>query len=150
MTCKRGTSNSNSRGNTKQRRSRREYLVRTYRADKDLMFFATGDPRQPSYFSRPFETFAITVDGVICDMPLGEGEPACRCYRCGTLLTVDTVTADRIVPGCVKTKEFPKGGTYKRSNIRPCCDGCNSKTGGALGAAQKKAKAAPKRVRANA
>jgi hypothetical protein len=57
--------------------------------------------------------------------------PACRCYRCGKLLTVDTVTVDRIVPGCVKTAMFPNGGTYVRHNIRPACGDCNSKTGGA-------------------
>lgn len=49
-------------------------------------------------------------------------EPACRCYRCGALLTADTLTVDRIVPGC-------QGGTYKRSNIRPACPRCNSVTG---------------------
>jgi 5-methylcytosine-specific restriction endonuclease McrA len=54
-----------------------------------------------------------------------EGAGFCRCYRCGQLLTVDTVTVDRIVPGC-------RGGRYVRSNIRPACGGCNSKAGGAL------------------
>lgn len=53
------------------------------------------------------------------------GEPACRCYRCGRLLTFATVTVDRIVPGC-------KGGKYVRNNIRPACGQCNSETGGAL------------------
>lgn len=51
------------------------------------------------------------------------GQPACRCYRCGDLLTVSTVTIDRIVPGC-------RGGTYRRNNIRPACAPCNSETGG--------------------
>ena len=49
-------------------------------------------------------------------------EPACRCYRCGELLTVDMVSADRIKPGC-------DGGTYIRTNIRPACKRCNSITG---------------------
>jgi hypothetical protein len=49
---------------------------------------------------------------------------ACRCYRCGALLTVETVTVDRIKPGC-------QGGTYRRDNIRPACGPCNSETGGA-------------------
>lgn len=53
------------------------------------------------------------VDGVI---------ETCRCYRCGKLLTVKTVTVDRIVPGC-------HGGTYRRNNIRPACGTCNSATG---------------------
>lgn len=49
---------------------------------------------------------------------------ACRCYRCGELLTFETVTVDRIVPGC-------RGGRYVRNNIRPACAACNSETGGA-------------------
>lgn len=36
-----------------------------------------------------------------------------RCWRgCGAWLTVDTVTVDRVTPGC-------KGGTYRRENIMP-------------------------------
>jgi hypothetical protein len=54
-----------------------------------------------------------------------EGEGFCRCFRCGQLLTVDTVTIDRIVPGCL-------GGKYVRNNIRPACGRCNSEHGGAL------------------
>lgn len=49
--------------------------------------------------------------------------PICRCYRCGVPLTFNTLTVDRIVPGC-------KGGTYARTNIRPACGACNSETGG--------------------
>lgn len=60
----------------------------------------------------------------------------CRCYRCGVLLTEGgellheegweflfslTLTVDRIIPG-------NKGGTYRRSNIRPACPTCNSAT----------------------
>lgn len=47
------------------------------------------------------------------------------CYRCGVLLNYDTMTVDRIIPGC-------EGGTYRRNNIRPACAPCNSETGGAL------------------
>lgn len=54
----------------------------------------------------------------------------CRCYRCGELLTVDTVTVDRIVPGCL-------GGRYVRENIRPACAECNTETGSALGVRQR-------------
>jgi hypothetical protein len=96
----RGTTNGNVRGNTQDRLRRRQYLVDTYRADVD------------------FEPTRV-VDGLF---DVGPEEPACRCYRCGTLLTVDTVTVDRIIPGC-------KGGTYRRSNIRPACGRCNSETG---------------------
>jgi 5-methylcytosine-specific restriction endonuclease McrA len=105
--ARRGTTNQNARGNTEDRRRRREWLVETYRADRDAPDF--------------YVAAIIAVHGV----PIGMGEPACRCYRCGVLLTVDTVTVDRIIPGC-------KGGTYRRNNIRPACSTCNSETGGAL------------------
>lgn len=104
--AKRGTTNKNARGGSKARRRRREWLVETYRADKDL-------PSFPAYLEMPVP------------IPLGAGEPACRCYRCGVLLTADTLTVDRIKPGC-------KGGTYRRSNIRPACGPCNSETGGTV------------------
>jgi 5-methylcytosine-specific restriction endonuclease McrA len=100
---RRGTTNGNARGGSEDRRKRREWLVRTYRADCDVSM----------------------IVGLVFPVPLGtDGAlPACRCYRCGVLLTEDTVTVDRIVPGC-------RGGTYRRSNIRPACGACNSSTGG--------------------
>lgn len=109
MTVTRGTTNGNVRGSSETRRRRREWLVETYRANVN----------------------AITILGAV--IPVNDTlvfvdvdpEPACRCYRCGTLLTVDTVTVDRIIPGC-------HGGTYRRDNIRPACGPCNSETGGAL------------------
>ncbi len=103
MTARRGTTNRNDRGSSEDRRRRREWLIATFRANYDLA-------RIPGL-------------GVIMT-PVGEGQPSCRCYRCGTLLTVDTVTVDRIIPGC-------QGGTYRRNNIRPACGSCNSETGGA-------------------
>lgn len=101
---KRGTTNGNERGNTESRRKRREFLVETFRADVDVHPYATS-----------------TIRGYL-GVPHGMGTPACRCYRCGMLLTVDTVTVDRIKPGC-------RGGTYRRDNIRPACGPCNSITG---------------------
>jgi hypothetical protein len=92
----------NIRGNTEDRRKRREYLVATYRADVDAVELPWGD---------------------FLETTLGEGIPACRCYRCGCVLTAETVTVDRIKPGC-------RGGTYRRDNIRPACGPCNSETGG--------------------
>lgn len=62
----------------------------------------------------------------------GDGERV-SCYRyarCGAILDLDTVTIDRIVPGC-------DGGTYARPNIRPSCAPCNSSTGGKLGASRR-------------
>lgn len=84
---KRGTTNRNVRGNTRDRLARRKWLVTKFRANRDY-----------------------------------HGEPACRCYRCGVLLTEASVTVDRIVPGA-------HGGTYRRNNIRPACGPCNSETG---------------------
>lgn len=52
----------------------------------------------------------------------GDGVQA-PCWRCGALLTMTTITVDRITPGC-------RGGRYVRTNIRPACGPCNSETGG--------------------
>lgn len=106
--ARRGTTNGNARGGSDDRRRRREWLVQTFRADYDVIQiedqFRTGE----------FVTIPVEVNG--------GGLPACRCYRCGKLLTADTLTVDRIVPGC-------QGGTYARNNIRPACGTCNSSTG---------------------
>lgn len=84
----------------------------TYRADVNVVMVPGGYA----------EMVAVAVS-VQRDMP--GSQPACRCYRCGVLLTVETVTVDRIKPGC-------QGGTYRRDNIRPACGPCNSSTGGAV------------------
>jgi 5-methylcytosine-specific restriction endonuclease McrA len=116
MTVRRGTTNGNARGGSADRRRRREWLVETYRANEDVVLIdADGN-------------YLMADDGLVAMFP------ACRCYRCGRLLTVETVTVDRIIPGCL-------GGTYRRDNIRPACETCNSSTGGALGATRKKASA---------
>lgn len=110
--ARRGTTNRNDRGSAEARRRRRVWLIETYRADQDLSDFEiSSKPWQPPH--------KVAV-------PLGSGEPACRCYRCGRLLDVDTVTVDRIKPGC-------EGGTYRRDNIRPACSTCNEDTGRKLG-----------------
>lgn len=88
----------NERGSAADRRARREWLVRTYRADHDLEEF---------------------VDGAWVHVP------ACRCFRCGYLMTVETLTVDRIIPGC-------KGGKYRHDNIRPACGPCNTAIGAGL------------------
>lgn len=113
---RRGTSNGNERGSAEGRRRRREWLVVTYRADVDVLVLRDvgGSGRD----------VLIPVD-VRRGERFPDQQPACRCYRCGALLTVDTVTADRIKPGC-------QGGTYRRDNIRPACGPCNSITGGAV------------------
>lgn len=123
----RGASNTNDRGNTDQRRARKAWLVETYRADvdqHDLDAFMT----KVEYW---WDHDVVGSDRVCL---LGTGVPACRCYRCGRLLTIETVTIDKIF-----TK--PEGGTYrspvqdrreKVTNIRPACTDCNSITGAAL------------------
>lgn len=64
---------------------------------------------------------AFLLEVYAADVQL-DGQPACRCYRCGCLLTAATITVDRIKPKA-------HGGTYRRDNIRPACDPCNVKRG---------------------
>jgi 5-methylcytosine-specific restriction endonuclease McrA len=109
VTARRGTSNGNSAGSAEARRRRRAWLLETYRADVDVVVLEPD-----GLMTVPRDT-GLAVPGA---------EPACRCYRCGTLLTLATLTVDRIVPGC-------RGGTYRRTNVRPACSDCNSTTGGA-------------------
>lgn len=129
MTAHRGTSNRNRRGSSEDRAVRRAWLVQTYRADVDAIDPEALGVRVSNLFGVPAGLVG-TTERIPCAK--GTGIPACRCYRCGRLLTVDTVTVDRIIPGC-------QGGTYRRNNIRPACGPCNSETGGAL--ATRKAKA---------
>jgi 5-methylcytosine-specific restriction endonuclease McrA len=116
--ARRGTTNGNARGGSRDRQRRRQWLVDTYRADRDALVVRLGNGSE------------IHLDTV-----LGQGQPACRCYRCGRLLTVETVTVDRIVPGC-------QGGTYRRDNIRPACGPCNSSTGAKTRRAKRKVRTA--------
>lgn len=95
------------RGNTTDRRRRREWLLTEWRADVDMPIVNLG----PS-----------DIDFRPADVPLGCGEPACRCYRCGQLLTIDTLTVDRIDLG-------KRGGRYTRDNVRPACEHCNKSMG---------------------
>jgi hypothetical protein len=110
---RRGTSNSNSAGSAEDRRRRKLWLLETYRADVDVFDGLS--------LSEPVED-----GGGVLTVPVGEGEIACRCYRCGLLLIFDTLTVDRIKPGC-------QGGKYRRDNISPSCMLCAQKTGGRLG-----------------
>lgn len=54
----------------------------------------------------------------------GDGERA-PCHYCRVELDVDTITVDRIIPGC-------QVGTYRRGNIQPTCPLCNPREGGRL------------------
>lgn len=131
---RRGTTNGNDRGNSNDRRRRREWLVDTFRANQDVVHI-WGDNADlqgpPTWISETFSGPGL----VQLQQSWGRVAlwlPACRCYRCGRLLTVQTVTVDRIIPGC-------EGGTYRRNNIRPACGTCNSETGGALAGRRKEA-----------
>lgn len=118
MTVTRGTSNGNVSGSAADRRRRRAWLLDTYRADFDVI-----DANAPM---RDLLGPKYSVPPLLIPVPRNAGGAmAARCYRCGCLLTIETLTVDRIVPGC-------KGGRYIRTNIRPACGPCNSETGGAL------------------
>lgn len=123
--ARRGTTNRNDRGSSEGRRRRRQWLVETYRADVDAWVIRYEDGME---IVRPYTKPLAdeTRPG------MGRREPACRCFRCGTLLIESTVTADRIKPGC-------EGGSYRRENIRPCCGSCNSITEARLGNQRRKA-----------
>lgn len=130
--ARRGTSNSNDRGNTKDRAARRAYLLRTYRADFDMVVVTyAGTRRNPQQRVFAFKATEDAVamfnarlawDSEIVDVKV---VPACRCYHCGMLLHEGTLTVDRIKPGC-------QGGTYRRENIRPACGQHNSELGAPL------------------
>lgn len=121
----RGTTNTNVRGSSYDRRKRREWLCEIYRADVDVLDVDMDQLASLGVTPLRFE------DGLWV-VPQGQGDPACRCYRCGRLLTVDSVSPDRILPGC-------RGGRYTRDNIRPACEPCQSFTGGVLGNERKRA-----------
>lgn len=59
---------------------------------------------------------------------------------CTGPVTVDTVSVDRIVPGHL-------GGTYRRDNIRPACQPCQSHQGGKFGIEQARHREAGRRAR---
>lgn len=105
---RRGTSNKNVSGSSYARRARKAWMLETFAADVFLVHDEFSNRRE-------VPVSALDVygdDAILC----------CRCYRCGKLLTAETVEADRIIPGCL-------GGTYRRNNIRPACGPCNRITG---------------------
>lgn len=138
--ARRGTSSKDVQGSAADRRRRREWLVETFRADRDLIAVTRTWELDAHRFEVEDSPFRLASDSVAAyeseelddDPEIGafvgtaaEVVPACRCYRCGKLLSVETLTVDRITPGC-------EGGTYRRNNIRPACGPCNSSTGGRL------------------
>lgn len=145
----RGTSNTNQRGSAEDRRRRKIWLLDTYASDEPLLRVVWGEedglPEEtdigPAQDFGPGGTnLVVTALQASPEVVSAEVIPTARCYRCGTPLWMMTITVDRIIPDC-------KGGTYRRSNIRPACEGCNSETGGALATSRAHA-AAKKRARA--
>lgn len=113
-----GRNGGDARGSARARRRQREWLVQTYRADVDVITLDVA--------GRMLTLEADVREGL--GALYGDGwRMACRCFRCGRLLTVDDVTRDRIIPGV-------EGGRYRRDNLRPACSFDNSSTGGSLGA----------------
>lgn len=135
MTCTRGTTNKNISGSARARRAQKRYLLETFRADVDVLLLGTSQDDTDRWKAVADEVGSERMvyvgrirmqDGTLgpemWTVPLGHGEIATRCYRCGDLLVFCTLERDRIVPG-------KRGGTYVRANIRPCCGGCNTTTG---------------------
>jgi hypothetical protein len=106
---RRGTSNRNDRGSSYARRARRAWLILTYASN--LPGFARCYRCgcllfNPDDFNTPYEAACTVPEPWAWPLP-------------------QPLTVDRIIPGC-------QGGTYRRTNIRPACGGCNSETGGQL------------------
>jgi hypothetical protein len=55
----------------------------------------------------------------------GDGIEA-QCWECGATVTIDTMVADRIIPG-------KDGGRYVHNNIRPQCPLCSCRQGYEMG-----------------
>ena len=135
MTVTRGTTNGNIRGSSETRRRRRAWLLETWASDVKLIKVTYEDgvsvvlKPEPTanyeWWTRQIGVLPISGAGGPIEVTAVEQTPTCRCYRCGDLLHDETVTVDRIVPGC-------HGGRYVRTNIRPACGMCNSETGGPL------------------
>lgn len=103
------------RGNTTDRQRRKEWLLKTYAADVALVLV------QGFHSPHVIPLSAVPVYEAAGDTV----HQCCRCFRCGKLLTIETLTVDRIIPGC-------QGGTYRRNNIRPSCSDCANKQGAEL------------------
>jgi 5-methylcytosine-specific restriction endonuclease McrA len=141
---RRGTSNSGKNGSAAGRRARKRWLIQTYRADVDVLAIPYLERETPAdsadlvfhlqRLKAEDEDQVVLLDWLpdstgIYTVPQGQGEAACRCYRCGKLLWFRTLEVDRIHPGWKKSAKYPNGGTYVRENIRPACERCNKITG---------------------
>lgn len=136
----RGTSNGNERGSSVVRKERKAWLLEQYAADRPLIkvtWAVTGETTVDSY--------VVGVEALLAYEGVLEAEevPTARCYQCGALLWMETITVDRIKPGVFGGKyRTPKMDTREGvTNVRPACALHNSSTGGALANAKKHAPA---------
>jgi hypothetical protein len=121
------------RGSSEDNRRRKLWLLDNYRGDIDALIVVSAETGERFVLDGPSIYEDDSLDALLLDdLVVVERVKACRCYMCGTLLVLGTLTVDRIVPGAVKTKMFPKGGTYVRHNIRPACSFHNSSEGARL------------------
>lgn len=139
----RGTSNGNERGSNVVRKERKQWLLETYAADVSVIRVIPPDAAPILEIPQGDEHQAAILYWWRTQRPgpkaTVEVLPTCRCYRCGCLLWMETVTVDRIKPGIF-------GGKYRTprmdaregvTNVRPACALHNSATGGALANAKK-------------
>lgn len=122
---RRGTSNSNDRGSSYDRRVRRAWIMATYASEVPGLVRCY---RCGCHLYNP-DTVESQVTGFVVEGLEINWSQIFNSYQMWTpqlgQRTLRELTIDRIIPGC-------KGGTYRRNNIRPACGGCNSETGGAL------------------
>lgn len=124
----RGTSNTNDRGSAEARRKRKTWLFEVWAADWDVLTFPEVLELQDAFEEDGLEGKTLLFPAMavlhgIWVVAKGLGVPAVRCFRCGDLLTWETVECDRIKPGC-------EGGRYQKNNIRPVCGDCNKTLSG--------------------
>lgn len=125
----RHSSNTNDRGSAEARRARKHWLLDVFGADVDVveadeiyeLDLAFGEDGRWVVTDNYYANLDVETGWFV--LPKGLGRPACRCFRCGKLVTYETMEVDRIKPGA-------DGGTYARNNIRPVCPGCNKKIEG--------------------
>ncbi len=112
MSPARGTTNKNARGNSHDRRARKAWIMREWRA-RELRSFVTPTMMEDGTRGIAYSMLSVPLPGKV------------RCYACGTILDVESVTIDRVNPGA-------KGGKYTRCNTRPACATCNSAAGATI------------------
>lgn len=118
----------NEAGSAEDRRRRRQWIMENFAADMSKVTITVDEDGRPGHSGDrgPWVEYTRGPESLVqLQASWGRScvvEPCVRCYRCGRLLTIETLTVDRIIPFC-------RGGTYRRNNIRPACSRCQSITG---------------------